>query len=304
MLFQLFLAHAAAAANGVAKALAQRKVARGVFVKQRAVEQNAHAADGRTCRNERALAQVLGPFVRLKNGFQRIVALGGAEICDAAVLEGDREIVNQAAAVVQRHGGMHCAVHPVLIGRGVNLFRGHVAELPAAVRQLVAAAAPHMVFRQAHGDVGADAVLIMQGCEPLFVQPIDARAERFLMLAPGGNGVWPIGAGRFENGLPQRLHRLLLRKLRKHRLCPFGAGRAHNAPRNLARIHALVKGVAIAVGSLAALGALGRVYARHGVRVARGDAKQSAAALGQAVFQQGAPRGRLLKHRHAGVFIL
>ena len=31
-----------------------------------------------------------------------------------------------------------------------------------------------------------------------------------------------------------------------------------------------VKGVAIAVGSLAALGALGRVYARHGVRVARG----------------------------------
>ena len=31
VLFQLFLAHAAAAANGVAKALAQRKVARGVF---------------------------------------------------------------------------------------------------------------------------------------------------------------------------------------------------------------------------------------------------------------------------------
>ena len=136
---------------------------------------------------------------------------------DFSVPDDKVEFVDDVSVIHQRHGGVDHAVDAGFQRRGENFLRRHIGYKLHAVFHHGVARRPQVVFRELDGQVGAEAVGIVQILEVIAVQQVLAAGQRFQMAAPGVHGgAIPLNADRFENGLPQPLHGLVLRQIREH----------------------------------------------------------------------------------------
>ena len=198
-------AHLQAAFVAIGEALSERKVAAGILVEERAIEKYAGITNGAVEGNEGHFTKAAGVFVGFHDRAQHVFACFRMQLNYAAVFERKAEVVYQAAVVGKRHGGDHGAVRAHAIRSGENLFGGHVREELHAVDGGVPATVEQMFFRQAHREVGAVGVGVVQGVEALFVKPCAAFGKAVAVRAPSGDGFVGIGALQAdggEDGLP------------------------------------------------------------------------------------------------------
>jgi len=91
---------------------------------------------------------------------------------------------------------------------------------------------PDMVLHQMDFQVSAG-TLVIQVVEAGVVQEVLASFQGCVVFLPGAHGICQVRAGGGKDVVPQFVHALLCRELRKHRFCPGGAGYTDHTPFDL-----------------------------------------------------------------------
>src|SRR5215204_4441070 len=107
-------------------------VAGGVLVEEDVVEDETRLADARAAVHERDLAQERRALVQLELGADGVGARRRFDIRDAAVLEGQLEVLDDDAVERQRPRRADGALRAPAVRRREDLLRRHVREMPAA----------------------------------------------------------------------------------------------------------------------------------------------------------------------------
>ena len=108
------------------------------------------------------LIQTHGALVYTDGGFQEFLALFCMGLYDLAVPDDEVELVDDVAAVHQRHGGIDHAVDAGFQRGGENLLRRHIGHEFHAVFHHGVAGGPEMVLRQLDSEVSAQRVGVVE----------------------------------------------------------------------------------------------------------------------------------------------
>ena len=182
---------------------AQGQVARGVFVEERFIEEDARQGNGRVIGDEGYFAEAAGAVVDGDEFLQDVFARFGGSVDDFAVFEGQVEFVDEVAVIDQGLGAVDRAVDRICLGGRIDFFRRDVGIEQQVVRRFFHAALPDMTGRQADSQVRSQAVRIVQAGEMLVRHPGPALLQFAQMGVPIGQGIGTVGTGRLEDLLPQ-----------------------------------------------------------------------------------------------------
>lgn len=98
--FERLFVHLEPALQRFREAHAQREVAGSVLIVQRVVVQDARFGDGGGVWHKRTLAEALRAFVRAEDFLEQVFAFFRFAADRFPFVEGDREVLNQVAAVI------------------------------------------------------------------------------------------------------------------------------------------------------------------------------------------------------------
>ena len=268
-----------------------------ILVEQGVVEQDLLVGDRAVIGHQGHLAEVAGPFIHSDGGLEGLLPLFRVNLHDLPVLHHKVELVNDGAVVGQGQGGVDHAVDAGLQGRGEDLLRGDIGDIGAARQSHVVARLPDVVLRQFHSQVRAQGVGVVEGLEVQLVQLLHPMGQGLdmpvpLVYAPAVAG----NAHCLEDGLPQFVHCLALRKIREHLLRPAGDGDGGDAPGEAA---AHLETVEVLQGPPAGL--LGPddpavVHALEVLRIAGGDGQVRRPLQGVVVVEVPPPQGHGVEH--------
>ena len=184
LFLQLRTLHLRAALDTLGIRLAEGKMAGGVLVKERVVEQEALVGNGAVVRNKRDLAEIRGALVHGDGGSEELLAPVGAAVNDPAVPDRKADAVDDVSVVHERHRGADRAVDAGFERSGEDLLRGHVGDKALPGRTHGAAGRPQVRFRQLDRKVGAEGIGVVQGLEVQGVERVPAPLKRRQMLLP------------------------------------------------------------------------------------------------------------------------
>ncbi len=293
----LLRGHILAAPDTAGVRLAEGQMAGGVFVEQGLVEQDPGIADGGIVGHQGHLTQVVGALVGVDGPAQVFLPHPGVYVHDAAALEVQVEVLHQIAVHGQGQGGVCPAVHPIPAGGGEDLLGGDVGHEFHAPRRGVAAPGPHMVLRQADGQVGAQGIGVAQGLELVLVERLGPAGGGGDVLLPALHGLSvPGDAAHGEDGVPQRVHGVLALFVRERLFRPGPGGIGAHAPLEPVGGQRVEVGLRGGAGRLAAGLDAGGVHAAQQLRVGAHDGQPGAFLLQHPVEPGLLVAGILLEH--------
>ena len=142
--------------QAVREAHTECKMARGVLVEQRIVEEYSRISDRGIVGDKRAFAEVCRAFVHGDHLLQKFFAALCLHFDGASALKSDREILNQLAAVRKRLRGVDYSLRFSALRRCEHLLRRNVRiEVISASESVLTAAAEECVRDHADLKVGA-----------------------------------------------------------------------------------------------------------------------------------------------------
>jgi len=215
--------------DGVGEAHAERQVARGIFIEQRVVEEQAGFADGRVVGDERALAEIAAALVHGDDLGQKRLVFLRVPFLSPALMEADPEAVDQLALVGQGLGRIDDALGLTAHRGNEALLRGNVRVEIDVLQAHLAAAAELRFGNHADCEIGAVGARVVQGADREPVQVAAALGQILVVLLPGRDGVIRHAARR-KNGLPQLFLGLRRAQLREELLGPGPARHGRDAP--------------------------------------------------------------------------
>ncbi len=237
-----------------------------VFIKQRILEQDATAGDGRGMGDKGDLAQTSGAFIRIQHTFKHILPACCVHLHNAPGLKPDLNPVNECTLVGQRFGAGNGPFHTQSVGCCKHLLGWNVGVAHNAIARLFRTASPVVPIGQPNQQVRAGAGK-MQGIVAHIVQKRGTAVQNGVMCLPVGHRVIPRQARDGKNGLPEFCHRLLFGQTGEHLHGPCRSGGSHNAPVHI-KIGDDLHGRAVHFGSrLACAGDMVRVLPGKECRV-------------------------------------
>lgn len=136
-------------------------MAGGIFIEQRAVEENLSLADEGIIGNKGDFAQAAAVFI-LKNLVERRFALSGAIFYNEAISEYKPEILDQHPLVVERQRGDDLAIYLFPMGRSEDFLCWHIGFKFNAAHRLFTAARPDGTGDQANFQVCPERIFQVQ----------------------------------------------------------------------------------------------------------------------------------------------
>jgi len=180
-------------------------------------------------RNQRHLAEAGRALIGFEHPPQHRLSLRRVCLHHASGLEADPDAADQRALVGEGLGGGDGALDARAVRGGEDLLGRDIGDAVEAVAGRRAAAHPEVIVGEADAEIGSRAAevkrtvaLVVQLCGPLVQVPV--------VVAPGGDRVRPVDAGRGEDRLPEMGQRLLGRLVRKDGRRPGGRGRGDDGP--------------------------------------------------------------------------
>ena len=148
-----------------------------------------------------------------------------------SILYHEVEPVDDAAVVGQGQRGVHHAVDPGFQRRGEQLLGGNVGDIILTGEGYVVARLPDMALRQLHGQVCSKGVGVVKGLEVQGVHLFQPFPQGVQVNPPLFHAL-PVAADADggEDGVPEPLYGLVLRRVRKYPLRPAGDGDGGDAP--------------------------------------------------------------------------
>ena len=300
---QLLLVHVPAPLDTLRIGLPKGQMAGGVLIKQGVVEQDVLVSDGTVIGDQGHLPEVGGTLVHRHCVAEGLLPLLGVDLHDLPLLHLHPELIHDIAVVAQGQGGVHHAVDPLPEGGSEDLLGGHVGNEVLALGGGAVAGSPQVVLRQLDGEIGPQAVPVVEGTEMEVIQLLFALLQHAEMGPPLLHCRAVAGdPNRRKNGAPKPLHSVRLAG--KHLFRPAGDGDGGDAPGEGILHLQPVEGLeGLAAGLLAADDAAG-VHPLQILRVAGGDGEIGGALLGVVVVKVLIPRRHGVKHVLGGVEVL
>ena len=223
-------------------------------------------------RHQRHFAEPARAFVGVEHLVQHLLAARGLGLDDPAVLEADRDVVDQRALIGQRLGARRHGRNPPAMRRGEDFLGRDVGVAGDAVLGGRGAAFPFMAVGEADRQVGAGTG-IMQRAEALAVEPVGALAQHRIVLPQAAIGALADRRARPRRSRPRACRPRPPRIVGKHQLRPGRARIGDDVPVGV-EIDDLFQRRLIGDGiGLAGARDLGRVFARQQHRIVADDGK-------------------------------